>query len=100
MKYVPRFPSVSIQEKFHKALVELSQTMQDEIMEEIEKLSDNPYLYGDKGFKKLKPPISIFSYVAQYRLRIGDYRVLYDVDNKRKVVWILALRRRSEKTYK
>ncbi|MBI5873168.1 MAG: type II toxin-antitoxin system RelE/ParE family toxin [Candidatus Omnitrophica bacterium] len=100
MKHVPRFPSVSIQEKFHKVLIELSQAVQDEIMKEIEKLVDNPYPYGDKGFKKLKPPIGIFNYVAQYRLRIGDYRVLYDVDNKRKVVWILALRRRNEQTYK
>jgi len=100
MKYDLRFPSVSIEEKFRKVLTDLSQAMQDGIMREIEKLSVNPYPYGDKGFRKLKPPIGIFSYIAQYRLRIGDYRILYDVDNKRRVVWILALRRRNEQTYK
>ena len=89
MKYSLRFPSVSIEQKFRKVLTGLSQAMQDGIMEE-----------GDKGFRKLKPPIGIFNYIAQYRLRIGDYRVLYDVDNKRRVVWILALRRRNEQTYK
>ena len=100
MKYDLKFPSVSIEEKFRKVLTELPQAMQDRIMEEIERLSTNPYPYGDKGFRKLKPPIGIFNYVAQYRLRVGDYRVLCDVDNKRRVVWILALRRRSEQTYK
>jgi mRNA interferase RelE/StbE len=96
MKYDLRFPSVSIEEKFRKVLVDLPETLQDGIMEEIEKLSSHPYPYGDKGFRKLKPPIGIFNYIAQYRLRIGDYRILYDVDNKRRVVWILALRRRNE----
>lgn len=100
MKYDLRFPSVSIEEKFRKVLATLSQAMQDGIMEEIEKLSSRPYPYGDKGFLKLKPPIDIFNYIAQYRLRVGDYRILYDVDNKRRVVWILALRRRNEQTYK
>lgn len=100
MKYDLRFPSVSIEEKFRKSLAELSRSMQNGIMAEVEKLSVNPYPYGDKGFRKLKPPMDLYNYVAQYRLRIGDYRVLYDVDSKRRIVWVLALRRRSEQTYK
>jgi len=39
-------------------------------------------------------------FTAQYRLRIGDYRVLYDVDDERRIVWILALRKRGERTDK
>ncbi len=100
MKYGLRFPLVSIEEKFRKTLADLYSVMQDGIMEDVEKLSSNPYPYGDKGFRKLKPPISIFKYVAQYRLRAGDYRVLYDVDNKRRIVWVLALRRRNDQTCK
>lgn len=29
--------------------------------------------------------------IAEYRLRIGDYRVLYDIDDKEKVVLILRI---------
>ncbi|MCK5306746.1 MAG: type II toxin-antitoxin system RelE/ParE family toxin [Candidatus Omnitrophica bacterium] len=35
-----------------------------------------------------------------YRLRIGDYRVLYNVDDKQKIVWILDIRICAEKTYR
>ena len=37
---------------------------------------------------------------TDHKLRIGDYRVLYDIDDKKKTVWIFNLRRRSERTYK
>jgi mRNA-degrading endonuclease RelE of RelBE toxin-antitoxin system len=33
-------------------------------------------------------------------MRIRNHRVLYDVEDKRKIVWILALRKRGERTYK
>ena len=69
-------------------------------MQEVSKLADNPRPYGEKAFKKLKLPIQFYQYVAQYRIRIGNYRMLYDVDDEKKIVWILALRRRSEKTYR
>lgn len=69
-------------------------------MKAVENLADNPRPYGIKLFKKLKPPIQFYQFTAQYRLRIGDYRVLYDVDDNKGIVWILALRKRSEGTYK
>lgn len=100
MKYDLRFPSVSIEDKFHKVLSRLPADIQDRIREAVEKLADQPYPYGPMDSLKLKPPVAIYQYAAQYRLRIGDYRVLYDVDTKRKIVWVLALRRRNEQTYK
>lgn len=69
-------------------------------MEAIEELADNPYPYGERPFKKLRPPVQFYQFTAQYRVRIGNYRVLYDVDDKRKTVWILALRKRGKRTYK
>lgn len=33
---------------------------------------------------------------AQYRLRVGNYRVLFDVDNKRKLIVILKVQHRSQ----
>jgi len=100
MKYEVRFPNRSIEGKFAKLLSKIPPDIQNKIAEEVENLSDNPFPYGKKLFKKLKPPIQFYRYTAQYRIRVGDYRVLYDVDNGRKIVWILALRKRGEKTYK
>ncbi len=101
MKYEVRFPNSSIEKKFDKAISKISQVnIQNEIIEAVEELADNPRPYGKKPFKKLKPPVQFYRFVAQYRIRIGDYRVLYDVDDERKIVWILALRRRGERTNK
>ena len=100
MKYDLRFPNVSIEKKFREVLARLPLDIRDRVMEAIEKLADQPHPYGSTDSLKLKPPVAIYQYVAQYRLRIGDYRVLYDVDTRRKIVWVLALRRRNEQTYK
>ena len=101
MRYKVAFPTHSIEKKFDKLLSKIPRiTIQDEIMDAIEKLGDNPRPFGKKPFKKLKPPIQFYQFTAQYRIRIGDYRVLYDVDDGKKIVWILALRKRGERTYK
>lgn len=98
MRYSVKFPSNSIQKKFMKQLSKISpRETQSQIKTKILSLADNPRPYGEL---KIKPPIDVYQYVAQYRLRVGDYRVLYDVDDKEKTVWILALRKRSELTYK
>ena len=101
MKYEVRFPTPSLEDKFYKILSKVTpRSIQDDLMGETANLADNPYPYGKKVFKKLTPPIRLQQYTAQYRLRIKDYRVLYDVDEKRKIVWVFVLRIRSEKTYK
>lgn len=101
MRYEVKFPNRSLERNFEKALLKIHPvSLQEEIMQEVQKLTDNPRPFGEKPFKKLKPPIQLSQYVAQYRIRIGDFRVLYDIDDEKKTVWILVLRRRSEKTYK
>lgn len=101
MKYFVKFPNKTVEKKFEKILrkISLKQT-KNEIMEAMVKLSENPCPYGVKSFKKLTPPLYFYQFTAEYRIRIGDYRVLYDVDMKRKTVWILHLRKRNERTYK
>ena len=97
MSYQVRFPNNSLERKFDKALEEVFPTkLRLEIMDAIDKLSANPRPFGNP---KIKPPIEAYGFLAQYRIRIGDYRVLYDVDDERKIVWILVLRRRNERTY-
>ncbi len=101
MKYKVLFPTHSIAAKFTKTLSKISQIkIRDEIEEKVADLSVTPRPFGKSPFKKLKPPVHFREMTAQYRIRIGDYRVLYDVDDKKKTVWVLALRRRSESTYK
>lgn len=99
MKYEVLFPNENIKTKFQKALSICSSKKRQKIKERVEALSVNPRPEG-KIFKHLKPPIAIYTLTAQYRIRIGDYRILYDIDDENHQVWILALRRRSERTYK
>jgi mRNA-degrading endonuclease RelE of RelBE toxin-antitoxin system len=97
MRYEVRFPSVSIAKKFEKALGSISpKALQDKIREQTLSLADNPRPYGEP---KIKPPLEVYNYVAQYRLRVGSCRVLYDVDDRKRIVWIFALRKRNERTY-
>lgn len=96
MKYSVRFPAESIQKKFHKALGIIPPKIQDEIMEAIEGLADNPRPAGEP---KIKPPLIVYQYAAQYRLKIRNCRVLYDVDDKRRIVWIFDVRKRNERTH-
>ena len=99
MTYRVLFPNHSSEGKFEKVLSKISQKDQDKIMQEIESLASNPYPSRNKLFKRLSPPVQFYHYTAQYRIRIGDFRVLYDVDDERKIVWILVLRKRGERTY-
>jgi len=91
MKYRLKFPNHSIERKFEKVLSKISQlNTQNRVIEAIERLVDNPRPYDRKSFKQISPPVQLYQYTAQYRLRIGDYRVLYDVDDDKRIVWILA----------
>lgn len=95
--YSVKFPTVSIEKKFLKNLKKISpQKLQNKIRDEIKKLADNPRPHGEP---KIKPPIRVYDYIAQYRLRIGNCRVLYDVDDGTRTVWIFFLRKRNERTY-
>jgi len=95
--YKLKFPTQSFLKKFEKKLKGIPQEkIRNQIMDAVEDLADNPRPYGEP---KIKPPIKIYNFVAQYRLRIRDYRVLYDVDDKKKTVWVLHLRKRNKRTY-
>ncbi|MFH1189650.1 MAG: type II toxin-antitoxin system RelE/ParE family toxin [Candidatus Omnitrophota bacterium] len=95
--YKVKFPNTSIERKFYKELnVVQPKVLQDEIIDVTLSLAGDP---RPKGEPKIKPPLEVYSYTAQYRISIKNYRVLYDVNDKIKTVWILALRKRNERTY-
>ncbi|MEA3305542.1 MAG: type II toxin-antitoxin system RelE/ParE family toxin [Candidatus Omnitrophota bacterium] len=102
MSYRVDFPNDSVEKKFEKVLLKISPpNLQDKIMDAIETLAHNPRPFGEKPFKRLNPPVECYRFTARYRIRISSYRVLYDdVDDKNRIVWIMALKKRDERTYK
>lgn len=98
-EYSVGFASDNIERHFLKELAKLPRPVAARIKEAIESLAADPRPQGKK-FKFLRPPVSIAHMVATHRLRVGDYRILYDVDDEAKRVVLLAVRRRSEGTYR
>ena len=98
-RYSIGFPSESIEKHFLKELSRLDKPQLLRIKQAIDSLADNPRPEGKK-IKSLRPPLAIYSLIATHRLRVGDYRILYDIDDTAKRVVLLAVRRRSEKTYR
>jgi mRNA interferase RelE/StbE len=99
MNYELVFPSERIEKEFEKELRRLSKNYQERLVTSIRSLAANPHPPGKKH-KKLGQESVVFSFVAQYRLRVGKYRILYDIDDKNKKVILLKLTKRQEQTYK
>lgn len=57
------------------------------ILDAIEGLAENPFPVQSKKMKGSE---------SSYRLRVGDYRVIYQVDTENKVVTIYHARHRKE----
>jgi mRNA interferase RelE/StbE len=57
------------------------------VAEKIAGLAENPRPHGSEKLKSRDPP--------EYRIRVGDYRVIYEVDDKAKVVTILGIGQRG-----
>ncbi len=71
-----------------KDLKNIDITHLKKIKKEIEKLVDFPYI---KNIKKLT-----HHPVSDYRLKIGDYRILFDVDCQGKTINILKIAHRKD----
>ena len=63
----------------------------DRLAKAVERLAEEP---RPNGVRKIKEA------VTAYRIRVGDYRIVYDVYDDEKLVVILQVVRRSETTYK
>lgn len=99
MGYEVVFPSERVERAFEKSLSKLLPDYQDAIVAAIRRLAMNPRPEG-KRTKKLAGQFILSQFTAQYRLRIGPYRLLYDIDDQRKKVVLLKLAKRDEHTYK
>lgn len=96
--YKVKFPSSAIEKKFFKELGGISpKALQKKILGAAFSLAKNP---RPKGEPKIKPPLKVYNYLAQYRLPVTNWRILYDIDDTTKTVWLLALKKRDERTYR
>lgn len=93
------FPSERVERAFQKSLENIPPAYREAIVTAIRSLATNPKPQG-KRTKKRTGQLIMLQFTAEYCLRIGPYRVLYDVDDQRKKVVILKLAKRDERTYK
>ena len=98
MSYEVVFPSERVERLFQKALEKIPADYQESIIAAIRSLGSNPRSKG-KRTKKLAGELIVAHFVAEYRLRVGHYRILYDFDDQRKKVVLLKLAKRDEQTY-
>ena len=98
MAYAVVFPSERVERAFQKSLTKIPAKYKDAIVTAIRLLAANPKP-EEKRTKKLTGQLIVSQFTAQYRLRIGPYRLLYDIDDQRKKVILLKLAKRDEQTY-
>jgi mRNA interferase RelE/StbE len=70
-----------------KELESLSTILVDRVLSKIESLSIQPRPFG---CRKLRGEQNL------WRLRVGDYRVIYRVDDRQKIVDVIAVRHRKD----
>ncbi len=74
-----------------KSFLKLDKKLAKQIADSIRKLENNPRMNGT--IKLEDAP------VAKYRFRVRNHRILFDVNDKEKIVEVLDIRKRDEKTY-
>ncbi len=79
--------SITFARSARKELESLSNALIERILQKIESLADEP---RPAGCRKLKGAVDL------WRIRIGDYRVIYSIHDKEILVDIIAIRHRSD----
>jgi len=78
--------SVEIISKAEKEFMKLPELTRIKIGKQILSLEDNPRPFGHKKLKETE----------YYRIRSGDYRVLYSINDKLKIVKVLSIAHRKD----
>ncbi|MBC8526057.1 MAG: type II toxin-antitoxin system RelE/ParE family toxin [Candidatus Cloacimonetes bacterium] len=73
--------------KAAKFLKKSNGTLVKRIIEKIEKLRENPFIHDTKKIVGSK---------GLFRARVGDYRILYEVDYKNNLIGIIKIDKRSD----
>ena len=67
--------------RYHKEFNKLGREVQNRIREKVAELQDNPYL----GI-----PLTA-QFKGKYKLRVGDYRVIYELDFQNSRIFLVAV---------
>jgi mRNA interferase RelE/StbE len=78
--------SIGIKTEVKKYLLTLDRSLRLRISKSINELADNPRPYGCKKLKKS----------GAYRIRIGNYRVIYEINDDVLVILVLRVAYRRE----
>jgi mRNA interferase RelE/StbE len=78
--------TVEVQRPAEKELVSLPPQVRERIASGLRALKNNPF---PRGVKKLKARDG-------YRIRVGDYRILFRVDRDARIVWVGAIGHRKD----
>lgn len=78
--------AVLLKRSVEKELDRLPRKTHDAVVEHLRPLAENP---RPSGVKKLHGR-------EAYRIRIGDYRVLYTIDDRKKIVEVISVAHRRE----
>jgi len=70
-----------------KELTKIHKNDVKKIIAKIELLSDDPF---PSGYKKIKGKLKL------WRIRIGDYRVIYSIEQANLIIYIIRIRHRKD----
>ena len=79
--------NIDFKPSVHKDFRRLPKSVVKRVMKRIEKLRDEPLPRGVEGLEGAK---------RLYRIRVGDYRIVYEVDTQARKMMILYVRHRRE----
>lgn len=79
---------VIIKASAEKELLALPNDIVAEVLDVIYSLAENPYQNGSKKLKGKNPPC--------FRVRVRNYRIIYQIMNQQLVVHVLAIGHRKE----
>lgn len=79
---------VSVKASAQKELNSLPKQIVSRVYAGLTQLAENPFPAGYKKLRGEKP--------ATYRVRVGDYRILYIVDTKRKTLVVTGIGHRNK----
>jgi mRNA interferase RelE/StbE len=74
--------------RVEKEISTLPRRTRERVIQAIRKLSDDPRHQGTRKLSGEMP--------GAWRIRVGDYRVIYDIDDDQRIVTILAALHRRE----
>jgi len=85
---------VVITESATKELKRIPVKMQDRLFEKIEDLAQQPKPHGHKKLKNFDMPGS--DYGDYYRIRVGDYRVIYTIEQEQITIFVMKIAHRKD----